>query len=60
VQDLTVRYERIDFVLPPSVLTRAVQGPVLDANFKGVSGTASETIPNDDHYHAPRRRAVAH
>jgi hypothetical protein len=44
-----VLYDRVDLILPPSVLTQAVQGPVVDPSWTGAIGTFPELKPTDDH-----------
>lgn len=41
-----VRYARVDLILPSSVFSQAVEGPVTDPSWTGLSETLSETRPD--------------
>jgi hypothetical protein len=53
VQAGGVIYDRVDLVFPPSVLGQAVQGPVINGSWTGVTGTFTENHPIGDHQIPP-------
>jgi hypothetical protein len=60
VQVGSIRYTRIDLLLPQSLFTQALQGPVTDLAWKGFNGTYPETTPDDGDALALKRRSVRH
>jgi hypothetical protein len=48
-----VAYDRVELILPPAVLAQTLQGPVVDDQWSGVTGTFTELKPSDDHQIPP-------